>query len=239
MYTLCVNKSLQNAAQEYNRRIGLPPLVEGVYVPVDECRVRLIANAYEKLPVCDADLFVEVVYRQFAKEVCRQFLYVREIGIVVEPWPGRGELYQTSVEMYCDVETHRHLFFFTGGEPHPFLSSFDMGMGVNVNEQFRAVHDIFGHAAGGFGFGPRGEENSWLMQSQMFSPLAQRALTTETRGQSAWFNFGSHLYGRNGVLLHRAPSKRPFARQKMALLPAEFTNWQAVLHRGLVSCGPL
>jgi len=161
---------------------------------------------------------------------------VREIGIVVEPWPGRGEPYQNSVEMCCDVETRRHLFFFTGGEPHPFLSSFDMGMGVSVNEQFRVVHDVFGHAAGGFGFGPRGEENSWLIQSQMFSPLAQRALTTETRGQSAWFNFGRHLYDKNGVLLHMVASERPFARQKVALLPLEFTNWQRVLDYFL-GCG--
>ncbi len=76
---------------------------------------------------------------------------------------------------------------------------------------------------------PRGEENAWLAHSQMFSPLAQKALTTETRGQNAWFNFGSHNYSPDGKRRALSPAQQPFAVQKIALLPDEFTNWQSVL----------
>jgi len=216
---------LQEAAQIYNRRFGLPPIVEGVYVSVDEMQASLIAEAYEKLPANDlGNSHVWEAYCQFAIEVRCQFLYAREIGIVVEPWVGLGEPYQTSSEMCWDVLANNHLYFFTGGEPHPFLGAFDLGVGVSMNEQFRVVHDLFGHAAYGFGFGPRGEESSWLVQSQMFSPLAQKALTTETRGQSSWFNYGPYV----GNVLDR-----PFARQKAALLPDVFTKWHDELDRSL------
>ncbi len=71
------------------------------------------------------------------------------------------------------------------GNPHPYLSD-------GENDMFRAVHDVFGHAASGRGFDPHGEEAAWLKHSTMYSPLARRALTTETRGQNCaqTFHYG-------------------------------------------------
>ena len=63
------------------------------------------------------------------------------------------------------------------------------GKPLLVNDVFRFVHDFFGHAKLGNGFGAIGEENAWNVHSLMFSPLAQRALASETRGQNAWVNF--------------------------------------------------
>lgn len=34
-----------------------------------------------------------------------------------------------------------------------------------MNDKFRAIHDLFGHAGEGYGFGPRGEENTWIKHS--------------------------------------------------------------------------
>ena len=130
--------------------------------------------------------------------------------------------------MFSDVEKHLHLYVFVGGSPHALLGYADPTR-LSINVKFRAVHDLFGHAAEGYQFGARGEENAWLVHSQMFSPLAQKALTTETRGQNAWFNFGRHNYNHDGNRLALAPSQKPFAKQKIALLPNEFTNWQGVL----------
>lgn len=83
--------------------------------------------------------------------------------------------------------------------------------------------------AEGYGFGPRGEENAWLTHSQMFSPVAQKAMTTETRGQSAWVNFGGHNYDADGRHRHTPLANRPYATQKAALLPDACCDWQRVL----------
>lgn len=84
-----------------------------------------------------------------------------------------------------------------------------------------------GHCAGGFGFGPRGEENAWHVHSQMFTWDARLALTTETRGQNNWLNFGRHNYDDQGRYRSVAPANRQFAMQKLALLPEEFV-WRPV-----------
>ena len=104
------------------------------------------------------------------------------------------------------------LWFFTGGEPHPIFGAESPVAGLSYNDLFRGVHDLFGHAAEGYPFGPRGEENAFLHHSQMFGPLAQLVLTTETRGQNSWFNSGPHA--------DLPVGERPFSEQKGALLPA-------------------
>jgi len=47
------------------------------------------------------------------------------------------------------------------------------------------------------------------------APLAQRAMTTETRGQNSWFNFSRANEG-------KAPKDRAFAEQKVGILQDEF-----------------
>ena len=124
--------------------------------------------------------------------------------------------------MRDEVRNAKALFYFTGGEPHPFLSEVHPETGVIGNEMLRAVHDIFGHAAEGYGFGARGEENAWIHHSMMFSPLAQKALTTETRGQNSWVNFGPHK--------DLPVTERPYADQKVALLPDWCCDWKEALN---------
>lgn len=77
------------------------------------------------------------------------------------------------------------------------------------------VHDYFGHVKEGVGFRADGEENTWRAHSSMFSPLAQRALTTETRGQNSWVNYGPH-----GEANRKAgAAETHYADQKVGLLP--------------------
>jgi hypothetical protein len=224
------NRHLQAGAQLYNKQNGLAPIVQDVYVPCDEAVGRAIADAYYALPVYDlSNIEVSLAYTYFAVEVCDQFAFVtKTLGINVEPWPHPGQPYDNSAEMCRDVADNMHLYVFAHGADHALLGHTDPGR-MSINVKFRAVHDLFGHAAEGFQFGPRGEENAWLVHSQMYTPLAQKALTTETRGQNAWFNFGRHNYDANGRRLALPPSQKPFAVQKIALLPPEFTDWQSVL----------
>ena len=47
-------------------------------------------------------------------------------------------------------------------------------------------------------------------------------MTTETRGQNSWVNFGSQNYDEQGKPKNIPPAQRPFAVQKVALLPEVF-----------------
>jgi hypothetical protein len=58
------------------------------------------------------------------------------------------------------------------------------------NDKFRAVHDMFGHAATGRGFSRHGEEAAYLSHKQMFPSEAHAALASETRGQNSYLNYG-------------------------------------------------
>lgn len=212
---------VRRGAAGYTAARGLPGLIEGHYVPVDTARAQAIAAAYAALPAVDDAPATVAAYAALVDEIQAQWDYAEDVmGITFEAWTQEGQPYATSAEMRDDVASHQHLWFFTGGDPHPFLGTPDAS-GLTPNDKFRAIHDLFGHAAEDYQFGPRGEENAWLHHSQMFTPEAQRALTTETRGQNSWVNFGPHAA--------LPVTERPFAEQKAALLPEEFSDWQGVL----------
>lgn len=73
------------------------------------------------------------------------------------------------------------------------------------NDKFRAVHDVFGHAAIGRGFSRHGEEAAWESHRQMFPPEAHEALTSETRGQNSFLNFGGGGFPDQGKKLIGLP----------------------------------
>ena len=163
--------------------------------------------------------------RHWRRRFGQQFDHIVASGVTFTPWTKEGQPYQNSAEMVEDIRKNKHMFFYTGGDPNPFMAARDPETGLTTNDMFRAVHDYFGHAAGGYGFGPRGEENAWMSHSQMLTPQARRALTTETRGQNSWVNFGRHNYDAEGNHKNIPPQDRPFATQKTALLP----EWYALL----------
>lgn len=168
---------------------------------------------------------VREAYEALALEVDAQWHFAVANGIAFEPSPDGTDPYKNSIEMVTDVLSNRHLYFYQGGEPHPFMSPVDPQTFLSLTDKFRAIHDYFGYAASGYGFGPRGEENAWYVHSQMFSWEARRALTTETRGQNCWVNFGRHNFGTDGQYLHLPLYERPFAPQKTAILPDEFVRF--------------
>jgi hypothetical protein len=205
-----------------------PIMVDHVWVPVRKEEATKIAEAYENLPDFDPSEEVKRAYESLASEIEKQWKFATEkMGMRFEPWTKEGQPYETSSEMRKDVRSNNRLFYFTGGESHPYLGQRDEN-GVSLNEKLRAIHDLFGHAAEGYGFGPRGEENAWIKHSQMFSDSAQRALTTETRGQNSWFNFGPHRYSLLNSDIKSEKGTAPYAKQKVALLPEEFTRWQRI-----------
>jgi hypothetical protein len=189
-----------------------------------------IARAYEALP--DNDLRnprVKRAYNELAKEVKRQY---EAMPIRVEVFTGTGEPYKSSAAMRRDVLDNNHLFIFAttpetfGPEGadfagHPLLESSGLtdsnGTPLLMNDLLRAVHDYFAHNISETQFGPKGEEAAWKNHmASTANPWARWALTSETRGQNSWVNFNPAAAG-------VAVKDRPFARQKAALLPVEYS----------------
>ena len=168
-----------------------------------------LARDYEALSHTPHMPIVAEAYSVLKLELLRQY---HSLPIEVEHVEHNP--YRSSFEMFYDVDFNRRLqVLLTTDMPkeHP-LGDSNCGTGLLYNDLFRAVHDYYGHYVGRFGFGPVGEENAFRAHARMFSPLAVRALATETRGQNNWVNFGP---------CSALPAEqRPYAEQKAGLLPA-------------------
>ncbi|MEI7985584.1 MAG: hypothetical protein WCI55_08140, partial [Armatimonadota bacterium] len=231
------NEFVRKGSDDYAAKYGFPAIDHGHYVEVSEKTAKSIAEEYQKLPKVDESPETAKAYRALAKEIQQQWDFAKDVmGIKMEPWTKEGQPYANSGEMVQDVRDNKHIWFFTGGEPHPFLDAKDSS-GFSLNEKLRGIHDLFGHAAEDYQFGPRGEENAWLKHSQMFSEEAQKALTTETRAQNSWTNNGPQNYNADGSYKNIPPSERPFADQKVALMPDWATDWKSVLSTDKFSSG--
>lgn len=115
-------------------------------------------------------------YRRFAAQVAEQY---RELVKEVVVRFSEEDPYASAEEMFRDVRKGFLAVYATPEEQrHPLLA-------LRENDMFRAVHDYYGHFLSGRDFSRHGEEAAWVRHSQMFSGLAQRAMTTETRGQSS------------------------------------------------------
>jgi hypothetical protein len=151
-------------------------------------------------------------------ETLRQFdCLTDKIGIAVDATPD--DPYTHASQLHAALREGRMRVWSTtaGDNPHPFFTDDD-------NDAFRAVHDCFGLGATGQGFDPDGEEAAWVKHSQMYSPLARQAMTTETRGQTCTF-----VYGNNGQF---------FSPQKAILLPAEFRSGSTKIGLSVSSLWP-
>ena len=192
------------------------------------------------------DELVAASYRQMAKETNEQF---KRLPISLSYHRAGEGNYRNSKQMLQDVYGNKHLYVFQGGDEHPYLKAVDPETGLNENEKFRAVHDFFGHAIHGNEFGPKGEETAWAAHSQMYSPLARLAMSTETRGQNSTVNYTplnaalkrtinelnmqryeANRRGKTELVkeidsqLKEAWNGFQFAPQKPLLLPPEFLN---------------
>lgn len=194
-------KAARDGAKEYAFKAGIKQddSIDYQKTVANRARAARIADAYDELPTVDEKAFE--AYTALATEVEAQFDYMtKTMGIKVEF--VAEDPYKTSREMFADASKGVLKVLSTASTgSHPFLKD-------DQNDKFRAVHDFFGHAATGRGFGQDGEESAWVHHSQMFTELARGALTTETRGQNSWYNTRG----------------QGFAEQKVALLPKEF--WQ-------------
>ena len=224
---------------------------------IDKKFAKRISDAYEAMKHDPNNPEVKAAYDALIKETLDQYQDIIDAGYVIEI--NNNEPYNNSQDMITDLEKNKTIKILStesefGGkkitnkqrEENPMLAETKYkdknGLPLLANDIFRAVHDFFGHAELGNGFGPLGEENAWNVHARMYSPLARRAMTTETRGQNSWVNFSgindeafkkrdrARQLRREGkeeeakALAEEVYNEMIFAEQKVGLLPEEFSE---------------
>lgn len=147
-------------------------------------------------------------YDAFAAETEDQYRHMIASGLKVKF--TENDPYPDARVMFADVSRGVLKVFKSKPGHHPYMS-------VRETDVFRAVHDFHGHYGTGRGFDRHGEEAAWVRHSQMYSPLARRAMTTETRAQNNAF-----------IWVYQG---RVFPPQKMMLLPpwaSDVTNYDTL-----------
>ena len=227
-------ESAKNAAAAYRAAKGITTPEQTEYAKVDVPRAKRIAKAFEEMKHEPNNPTVKRAYRAMIDETKAQWDQIKKTGLKVEfIKPGQKDPYAKSPRMAIeDVRKNNHLWVFPTdsgfgsgdqySKDNPMLEDAGEtidGHKLKNNDVFRIVHDVFGHVAEANGFRADGEENAWRIHAGMYSPLARRAMTTETRGQNSWVNYGPHGEANRKA----AAGETRYADQKIGLLPAEFS----------------
>lgn len=230
------NPAVVKAAKAYVQKLGLPFRRQAFYVAADPARGKRIADEYEKMKHDPTNPEVIAAYRALAAETKAQYQAVLDMGIKLDVIAeGMANPYEAGPKLVHADLKNNHLWFFptssgfgtlTDIVDNPLLEPTDFYVGDHrmlVNDLFRVVHDVFGHGLEGAGFGPSGEENAFQAHVRMFTPLAARAMTSETRGQNSWVNFGPH-----GETNQADQKNTTYADQKTGLMP-QWTTDEAII----------
>ena len=226
-----------NAEMTYNMkklhaRLAAVQVTGSSTVKINPEHGKIIADAYENMKHGPNHPAVKASYDALINEIKTQFKDLINKGLKIDKMKSGTNPYPTSREMHEDVEKNNHLYYFPTAEGygaqeqnknHPMLQETEFkheNQPLLANDMFRIVHDVNGHHIGGkSGFGPKGEHQAYLTHKKMYSPLANKALFTETAGQNNYVNFGP-----NGESNRKDPKNTIYAEQKAGLMPDEIIN---------------
>ena len=211
---------VKDVAEQYMRDRLIPSYHRAPteYHPLDPEHSANIAQAYEEMPHDPENPAVKASYEAMIKETRDQYRAIRtnhpDLQLVPNA-PGQDPYAATPRLAAKDVIENNRLHFFptdqgfgTTGQggidmaTHPMMQPSGEtlnGKPLLNNDLFRIVHDYFGHLKEGHGFRAAGEDNAWRSHASMYSDLARPAMTTETRGQNSWVNFGPHGEANKGA----------------------------------------
>lgn len=225
-------------AETYARKAGIPYTRQTEYVDVNESRARRLADAYDRMEHAPNDPAVREAYENLIRQTTAQYRALEDAGYRFyfydetndpydgNPWNAMRDLRANKVMGVFATEagfgsgateldvTDNPLLADTG-ITWPWGSLDGQPKRVLANDLFRAVHDAFGHGLEGAGFRARGEENAWQAHARLFTGSALGALTSETRGQNSWLNYGP--YGEQNRTAKVEDTV--FADQKTGLMP--------------------
>jgi hypothetical protein len=231
---------LVSVAEQYAADNGIDLKRQGEYVEVDEDRAKRISDAYEEMANDPQDPKVKKAYAELIKQTKAQYQALVDAGYKF--WfidfnkPDNKQYAESPYNAMRDLRQNKTMGVFStldgfGSDEevdvskNPLLEDTGImwGLGgldgemmtVTANDLFRAVHDAFGYGLEGAGFRARGEENAWQAHSRLYTGGAIGAMTSETRGQNSWVN-----YGPNGEQNRTASANdTKFADQKVGLMP--------------------
>lgn len=224
------------AAEEYARRVGIKLKRQAQYAKVNPARARRIAEEYAHMEHKPDDPIVYGAYRDMIKQTIAQYEVLLEFGFEFyfidpdndpyggNPWPAMSDLRNNNRLGIFPTDAGFGTSEDFDPKENPLLAKTDFYIPgpdgqpkqMLANDVFRAVHDVMGHGLEGAGFRPRGEENAWQAHARLYRGRAVGAMTSETRGQNSWLNFGPHGE-------HNRTAKVEdtiFADQKTGLMPS-------------------
>jgi hypothetical protein len=163
--------------------IGIPVRSAPAPRPVEPGQTQAVADCFIAART-SADPLVALAYQQLEAQTDRQFAALTDpqgpyrITVV---GTGQAVPYRDATELIAAVLTSRTLEVTTSAadRAHPLLGG-EVG---GAYYRFRAVHDLIGHVATGYGFDRDGEYSAWLVQRDLYSGLARWAAATELHGE--------------------------------------------------------
>jgi hypothetical protein len=176
-----------------------------------------------------ADSLVAVAYQQLEEQTDRQFAALtdpRGPYRITVAGTGQATPYRDADELIASVSATRTLEVTTSpaDRAHPLLS----GEAGGAYYRFRAVHDLIGHVAAGYGFDRDGEYSAWLVQRTLYTGLARWAAATELHGEISALWATGQVAEHKAVLLDRDLLKRHCGlREKPGTMPGLPQQWRA------------
>ncbi len=224
-------------AERYARDNGIDLKRQGVYVDVNPEFAARIAQAYEEMPHAPSDPKVREAYEDLIRQTRAQYDALVDAGYKFYFYDSTNDPYGGNpFNAIRDLRENQRMAVYATGEGFGSSEEFDpegnplladtgleWGFGsedgpkrrVTANDLFRAVHDAFGHSMEGAGFRARGEENAWQAHRRLFTGPAVGAMTSETRGQNSWLNYGPAAEKNRTAKVEDTV----FADQKTGLMP--------------------
>lgn len=239
-------------AEDYAKQYEIPYRRQAVYAEIDEDFSKLVADAYEAMPHAPRDPKVKEAYQDLMRQTRNQYDALVDAGYSFTFFDSNTDPYAGNpFNAMRDLRQNQQMAVYgtydgygtegiTGAavEDNPMLE--DTGLRwpdqdgvehmVTANDLFRAVHDAFGHGLEGAGFRAQGEENAWQAHARLFTGPAVGAITSETRGQNSWLNYGP--YGEKNRTAKLEDTV--FAEQKTGLMPPWTWQDRLVDDEGLV-----
>jgi hypothetical protein len=224
-----LRKSLKALTAEYERLTK----ADRPIVKLNPEHGKMIADAYHNMKHDPSHPEVKASYDALINETKQQYKDLLASGLKISKiQPEMDNPYPTSKHLHADMTNNNHMWYYPtslgfGSEDsiphdHPMLQETEFkdpeGKPMLANDVFRVVHDSI-HNRLKNGFGPKGEHESFLEHKKTYSPLAQKALATETMGQNNYVNFSSQI----GHLNREKPGSA-YAPQKAGLMSDEIIN---------------
>jgi hypothetical protein len=223
------------AAEGYAAKIGISLKRQAAYVEVNIPVAERIAAAYEALKHDPKNPKVNAAYKALIEQTRAQYDALVEAGYTftffgndTDPYDGNGWNALRDLRDNNTMAVYSTMEGYGMGEiptvaQNPMMEKTGLEwpdqngdmQPVLANDLFRAVHDAFGHGLEGAGFRAEGEENAWQAHVRLFTGPAVGAITTETRGQNSWLNYGPHGETNRTAKLEDTE----FADQKIGLMP--------------------